>query len=81
MRGREPYGEPRECGAESPGIEEEPMNSHLLQGMAVERARDMLNEATAASLARAARPARTTRRTGVVVRGGSGRLARRVVHP
>jgi len=54
------------------------MNSHLLQGMAVERARDMRNEATAASLARAARPAR---RAGVVVRSGSSRLARRAVHP
>jgi len=57
------------------------MNSHLLQDMAVERARDMRNEATAASLARAARPARPTRRTHVVARGGSGRLARRAVHP
>jgi hypothetical protein len=57
------------------------MNSHLLQGIAVERARDMRNEATAASAARAARSARPARRTGVVVRGGVGRLAHRTVHP
>jgi hypothetical protein len=57
------------------------MNSHLLQGIAVERARDMRNEAKAASAARTARSARPSRRTAVVVPGRFGRLAHRTVHP
>ena len=81
MRGREPYGEPRECGAESPGIEEEPMNSHLLQGIATGRARDMRHEATAASAARAAQSARPGHRSVKAAPGAVGRLVRRTVHP
>jgi hypothetical protein len=57
------------------------MNSHLLHGIAVERARDMRNEAMAASAARTARSARPSRRTAVVVPGRFGRLAHRTVHP
>jgi hypothetical protein len=57
------------------------MNSHLLQGIAAERARDLRHEATAASRARAARSARPGRRSGVVAPGAVGRLARRTVHP
>ena len=82
MRSKEPYGEPRKRGAETgPGIEEEAMNSHLLQGIAVERARDMRNEAMATSAASAARSARPSRRTAAVVPGRFGRLAHRTVHP
>jgi hypothetical protein len=57
------------------------MNSHLLQGIAAERARDLRHEATAAFRARAVRSARPGRRTGVVAPGAAGRLARRTVHP
>ena len=57
------------------------MNSHLLQDIAAERARDLRHEATAASRARAARSARPGRRTGVVTPGAARRLARRTVHP
>jgi hypothetical protein len=57
------------------------MNSHLLRAIAVERARDMRNEAMAASAARAARSARPGRRTDVATRGRVGRLAHRTVHP
>jgi hypothetical protein len=57
------------------------MNSHLLQGIAVERTREMRNEAMAASAARAARSARPSRRTTVAVPGRFGRLAHRTVHP
>ena len=57
------------------------MNSHLLQGIAVERTRDMRKEATAASRARAARFARSGRRIHVVMLGTDGRLVRGTVHP
>jgi len=57
------------------------MNSHLLQGIAIERTRDMRNEATAASQARAARFARSGRRVHVVMLGTDGRLVRRTAHP
>jgi len=57
------------------------MNSYLLQGIAVERARDMRQEATAASRARAARFARSGRRPHVVMPGTGGRLVRGTVHP
>jgi len=60
------------------------MNSHLMQGIAAERTRELRHQATAASQARSARSARSARpgrRTGVVAPGGTGRLARRTVHP
>jgi hypothetical protein len=57
------------------------MNSHLLQGIAVERARDMRAEATAASLARAARVVRPGRRGGAAASGEARRFVRRTVHP
>jgi hypothetical protein len=60
------------------------MNSHLLQGIATERARDMRHEAAAASAARAAHSARFARRGHRSVTAAPGpvsRLVRRTVHP
>jgi hypothetical protein len=57
------------------------MNSHLLQGIAAERTRELRYEAAAASQARAARSDRPSRRTGVVAPRGIGRLVRRTAHP
>jgi len=57
------------------------MNSHLLQGIATERARDMRHEATAASAARAAQSARPGHRSVKAAPGAVGRLVRRTAHP
>jgi hypothetical protein len=57
------------------------MNSHLLQNIATERARDMRHEATAASAARAAQSARPGHRHVTAAPGAFGRLVRRTVHP
>jgi hypothetical protein len=57
------------------------MNSHLLQGIATERTRELRNEAAAASAARAARPARPGHRSVTTAPGAVGRLVRRTVHP
>ena len=57
------------------------MNSHLLQRVATERARDMRHEAVAASAARAAQSARPGHRSVKAAPGAVGRLVRRTVHP
>ena len=82
MRATGPYGEHRACGAETGSrIEEEPMYSQMLQGMAAERTKDLRREAVAAAQARQARDASPGRRAGVVAAHASAGLARRTVHP
>jgi hypothetical protein len=56
------------------------MNPYLLQSVAVERARDLRNEVTAASRARKARGARAGTWPGTALSHAGVRLARRAAH-
>jgi hypothetical protein len=76
-----PYDESRNYKAEAARNEEDPMYPYQLQSMAVERARDLRQEATASRRARRARGGRVATRSIVAVSHRGARLVRRSVHP
>jgi hypothetical protein len=71
-------------GEERPRIEEEPMYSHLLQGVAAERINDIRKETASVQVARQARGQRHgQRRHGMRhgMRHGDARVGRIPAHP
>jgi hypothetical protein len=81
MRRRGPYGESRQCKAKAACTEEDPMYPYLLQSMAVERAKDLRNEATVTHRARKARGTRAGARSGIALSHPGARFVRRTAHP
>jgi hypothetical protein len=76
-----PYGESRKYKAEAAQTEEDHVYPYQLQSMAVERARDLRQEATAATRARQARGTRVATRSIAAVSHAGARLVRRTAHP
>ena len=76
MRRAGPYGESQKHKSE-----EQHMYPYLLQSMAVERVKDLRQEAKGAARIRRARSVRASTWFGVAASSAGKRLARRVVHP
>jgi hypothetical protein len=76
-----PYDESRNYRAEAAQNEEDPVYPYQLQSMAVERARDLRQEATAAGRARRTRGTRVAARSLAAASHAGARIVRRTAHP
>jgi hypothetical protein len=80
MRSPGPYGEPQGCKARAASAEEDQMYAYQLQSMAIEHARALRSEATAAGRAASARGSRAGGRSAVAASRARAWLTRRAVH-
>jgi hypothetical protein len=76
-----PYDESRSYKAEAAQNEEDLMYPYQLQSMAVERARDLRQEATVARRARRTRGTRVAARSIAAASHVGARIVRRTAHP